>query len=249
MKLHHALALILLFMFQHSLRAAELDAVVGWADVRQLGVPITAQVNKVNSAAGSYVKAGDTMVSLSCGIYKARLLQQQALSAGLLPAVETALKEKELADDLFERTVLSEVEHRNAELLYIKAKSDYESSLAIVEQAKLQAGYCELKADSALLILKVHVMSGEVYSLESAKPVLVTVASGKMMLASSKQALPLEKVYSTGLPVKVAVAGKQYSGQIQSVNYLADNSVIINATFDAFDPKLLANNTAKIIVQ
>lgn len=249
MKFHHTLVLVLLFMFQHSLKAAELDAVVGWADVRQLGVPISGQVNKVISGAGSYVKAGDTILSLSCGIYQAQLSQQQALATGLLPGVETARKEKELADDLFDRTVLSEVEHRNAELLYIKAKSHYESSLASVKQAKLQVNYCDLKADRALLVLNVHVMEGEMYSLESAKPVLVSVASRQSMLATSKQVMPLEKVYSAGSAVTVSVAGKKYAGRIQSVNYLPDNSVTINATFDIFDPKLVANKTAKIIVK
>jgi multidrug efflux pump subunit AcrA (membrane-fusion protein) len=248
MKLLQSIILIFITVFHHSLSAAELEAEIGLADIRQLGVPISGQVKTV-MAAGSYVNAGETMLSISCGLYKAQFNQQQAIAEGLMPAVETAFKEKELADELFDRTVLSEVEHRNAELLYIKAKSQYDSSLAKVEQAKIKVAYCDLKADRSQLILKAHVMPGEMYSLEPLKPVLLTVASRNAMLATSKQALPLKKMYRVGLPVKVSVAGKKYKGKIQSIKFQPDNSVLISVTFDVFDPRLIGNKTAKIITQ
>ena len=249
MKYRHILIFIFLSGFHCSLSAAEFEANIGWADVRQLGVPISGQVKKVMSAAGSYVNPGDTMLSISCGIYKAKLKQHQAVAAGLMPSVETVRKEKELADELFDRTVLSEIEHRNAELLYIKARSQYEASLAEVDQDKIRVSFCDLKADRPLLVLEVHVMEGEMYSLESIKPVLVTVASRNTMLATSKQTLPLKKIYRAGLAVKVDVAGKKYKGRLQSVVYQPDNSVLIKAIFDFFDPRLFGNKTAKIIIQ
>ena len=235
-------------MFHYSVNAVELDAVIGWADIRQIGVPISGQIKSIMPA-GSYVKQGEIMLSIKCGVYNAELKQHQAIAKGLTPAVETALKDKELADELFDRTVLSEVEHRNAELLYIKAKSEYDSSLARIKQAKIKAGYCELKADQSQIILKTHVGADEMYTLESSKPVLLTVASRNSMLAVSKQMLPLNKVYRSGQPVKVNVDGKGYDGKIQSVSFQTDNSVLINAVIGVFDSRLIGNKTAKINIQ
>lgn len=235
-------------MFHYSANAVELDAVIGWADIRQIGVPISGQIKSVMPA-GRYVKPGETMLSIKCGVYNAELKQHQAIAKGLTPAVETALKDKELADELFDRTVLSEVEHRNAELLYIKAKSEYDSSLARIKQAKIKADYCEVKADRPQIILKTHIAADEMYSLESSKPVLLTVASRDSMLAMSKQMLPLSKVYRSGQLVKVRMDGKEYDGNIQSVSYQTDNSVLINAVIGAFDSRLVGNKAAKIIIQ
>lgn len=248
MKYYQSILVIVFILFNQTLNAAELDADIGWADVRQLAVPISGQVKEV-MAAGSYVNAGETMLSFKCGVYQAQLKRYQSISSGLLPAVETALSEKELADELFERTVLSEVEHRSAELVYIKVKSQYNAAKAEVEEAKIKAGYCNLKAESALLVLNTHVVQGEMYTLESLKPALLTVASRTAMLATSKQLLPLEKMYKVGAAVKVKVAGKQYNGKIESIAFQDGNSVLIAATFDVFDPRLIANKTAKIIIQ
>lgn len=248
MKFNQFIVLIFISMFHYSANAAELEAVIDWADIRQIGVPISGQIKNVMPA-GSYVKPGETMLSIKCGVYNAELKQQQAIAKGLTPAVETALKDKELADELFDRTVLSEVEHRNAELLYIKAKSEYDSSLARIDQAKIKSAYCEVKADRSQVILRTHISADEMYTLESSKPVLLTVASRNSMLAMSKQMLPLNKVYRSGQPVKVKVDGKEYDGKIQSIIFQTDNSVLINAVIDIFDSRLIGNKTAKIIIQ
>lgn len=248
MKFYQFIVLIFISMFHCSVNAVELDAAIGWADIRQIGVPISGQIKNVMPA-GSYVKPGEIMLSIKCGVYNAELKQHQAIAKGLTPAVETALKDKELADELFDRTVLSEVEHRNAELLYIKAKSEYDSSLARIKQAKIKADYCELKADQSQIILKTHIGADEMYTLESSKPVLLTVASRNSMLAVSKQMLPLNKVYRSGQSVKVNVDGKEYDGKIQSVSFQTDNSVLINAVIGVFDSRLIGNKTAKIIIQ
>lgn len=248
MNLYRTLTLLSLFFVTLTTSAEEFSAQVGWADVRQLGVPISGQVNQLNVVAGSYPKSGDTLLTLACGVYEAQLKQHQSIAKALIPAVETALKEKELADELFERTVLSEVEHRNAELVYIKSKAQQDEARAKVKQAEIRVGFCELKADDALMVLKVHVKNGEMYTQESAKPVLMTVASRDTMLATTVLALPLKKVYRTGVKATVNVAGKNHKGRIQAVNYLAE-SIEISAEFDFFDPRLFGNTAAKIIIQ
>lgn len=248
MKIFQSIVLMFVAGFNSSLNAAELDAEIGLADIQHLAVPISGQVKKVMQA-GSYVNAGETMLSIKCGLYKAQLNQFKAIATGLMPAAETALKEKELADELFDRTVLSEVEQRKAELLYIKTKSQFDAAQAKVKQAEIKVNFCDLKADRSVLILNTPVMAGEMYSLDSLKPTLLTVASRTTMLATSKQMFPLKKMHTVGAPVKVSVAGKQYSGNIQSIVFQADNSVLINAIFDIFDPRLIGNKTAKIIIQ
>jgi len=248
MKIRQFLLFILLASFFSTINAAEFDAKISWADVREIGVPISGQISKVLKA-GSYAKPGDTMLSISCGLYKAQLAERKAIAAGFMPAVETALKEKELADELFERTVLSVVEQRNAELVYIKTKAEYDAAQAKAEQAKIRVGFCDIKADESLLVLKNHVTTGEYYSLESKKPVLLTVASRSRMLATARLTQPLKKSYKVGLASKVSLAGKRYEGRLQAVDYLTEGGVLVSVTFNAFDPRLIDNKAAKIIIQ
>jgi len=248
MKIRQLLLLTLLAGFFSTINAAEFDAKIGWADVREIGVPISGQISKVLKA-GSYAKSGDTMLSISCGLYKAQLAEQKAIAAGFMPAVETTLKEKELADELFDRTVLSVVEHRNAELVYIKTKAKYDAAVARAEQAKIRVGFCDIKAANSLLVLKNHVTDGEYYSLESKKPVLLSVASRSSMLATARLAQPLKKNYRVGLAAKVRLAGKTYKGRIYTIDYLAQGGALVSVIINTFDPRLIDNKTAKIIIQ
>jgi len=248
MKIRQFLLFTLVAGFFSTINAAEFDAKIGWADVREIGVPISGQISKVLKA-GSYVKSGDTMLSISCGLYKAQLAEHKAMAEGVMPAVETALKEKELADELFERTVLSVVEHRNAELIYIKTKAKYEAAQARAEQAKIRVSFCDIKASNPSIVLKNHVTSGEYYSLESKKPVLLTVASRSSMLATARLTQPVKRNYSVGLSAKVSLAGKTYKGRVYAVDYPAQGGVLVSVIFNAFDPRLIDNKTAKIIIQ
>jgi len=248
MKTRHILFLTLVAGFISTTNAAEFDATIGWADVQEIGVPISGQVSKVLKA-GSYAKSGETMLSISCGLYKAQLAEHKAIATGIMPAVETALKEKELADELFDRTVLSLVEQRNAELIYIKTKAQYDAAQARAEQAKIRVSFCDIKASNPSVVLKNHVTTGEYYSLESKKPVLLTVASRNIMLATARLTSSVKKNYKVGLSAKVSLAGKTYKGRVYAVDYLAQGGVQLSVIFNAFDPRLIDNKTAKIIIK
>lgn len=249
MKFHYSLFIITLMFFQQSLSAAEYEARISLADVRQLGLPVSGVVESVYVSAGSYVKKGKKMLSLDCGLYRAQLRQSQALVNGIKPAVETALKEKELADELFARTVLSEIEHRQAELAYIKEKSKHDAAQARTEEIQWQSKNCDLVADSDLMVLEVHINKGQLFNLKSDNPLLLTVASKKVMQVNSELTLPLKQSFKINQPVKVKVDGRQFDAKLSSISYHSNSTVVIAARVEVFEPLLMSAKSAKLIIK
>lgn len=249
MRYLYTVNVLCLMVFSSSLSAAEVSGTVGWADVRELGLPLSGVVKSINSPSGSYVKEGDSILSLDCDFYKAQFNQKKAITEGLLPAVERSLKDKELAVELFERTVLSEVELRNAELVHIETKSKYDAAKAEFDEKKWQIENCNLTADSHLIVLDLHVSVGEVINLEATRPVLATVASREKMSVTGTVVLPLKKTYKPGLRIKVEVLGKVYDGKIVSVIYSSGNSAELVAEINVFDPRLITSKSAKLIIE
>jgi len=238
-----------LLLSANALNAAELSVSIGWSGLRQLGVPLSGVVKSVDVSAGSYVVNGAPLLSLNCGQYDARRAHSQAIVDGLAPGVERAEKDKELADELFERTVLSEVEHRDAELKFIETRSHYQAAVASNKENSWLQKNCVLKADKQLIVLDVHVAVGEMVNLKTSDAKLITVADRSTMQATATVSLPLKPSYKTGKKVKVEINGEMTHGEIIAIRYLADNNAQLVARFETFDPRLIGSKTAKLIIQ
>ena len=239
----------LLFFITHSVNAAELSASIGWSGLRQLGLPVSGVIKTVYQGAGSFVAKGAPLLSLDCGQYDARRAHSQAIVDGLSPGVERAAKDKELADELFDRTVLSEVEHRDAELKFIETKSRYDAAVASNSENSWLQSNCVLKADKQLIVLDVHVAPGELLNLKTSDAKLITVADRNSMQATATVSLPLKPSYKTGKKVKVDINGQMKRGEIIAIRYLADNNAELIARFESFDPRLIGSKAAKLIIQ
>lgn len=261
MKLKYFLILIFISLFSTLANSAEFDAKINWAELRQLGLPLSGIIKSVPVKSGDHVEPGDRLLSLDCGLFKSMLKQNKAIVDGMKPAVETARKDKELADELFDRTVLSEIEHKKAELVFIEVSSKYRASVAKYEEQKWRVSHCELLADNKLLILDVHVNAGEMHNLNVSKSVLMTVASRNKMSASADIVLTKAKAMKIGKVVKVKVSGKTYRGRIVSVSYYTgysgsyslsgavQGSAHVEVEFDDFDPQLIGYKDAKLVIQ
>lgn len=87
--------------------------------------PITGLVKKVHVTSGQTVKKGELLLEFDSDLIMSNLLAAKAkLSFEQLNQVE-AKKEFERAEELYDRTVLSEQELQQAQILYSKAKAQY----------------------------------------------------------------------------------------------------------------------------
>lgn len=249
MKFRSLMMIFVLLLLNKTVLAEQWSATISWAGLRNLGLPLSGVIQTVNVTPGSYIDKGKTLLTLECGLYQAELKYSTALVKGFEPAVEKALKDKELADELYARTVLSEVEHRTAELLYIETESKYQAIVAEAEQKKWNTDHCKLTADKDLIVLDLHVKKGEVIDLQSSKPVLVTVADRHLMMASAVVTLPLKKELTPGQQLKVEVSGKTYDARLFSVKYTEDGTATVSAVFEVFEPQYISSKNAKLITE
>lgn len=229
--------------------AEEWTAVVDWSGKRILSAPVSAQVKKLHVRPGEIVSKGQSLVSLDCGQYAARYKQSKALVAGLAPAVERAKKDRELANELFERTVLSEVEYREAGLLYIEKKSRHDAAKAELEENEWLKNQCELKATRAAVVLDIHVTEGEMLNNQVQNSGLLTVANSSAINVVATVAMPINSHVKPGQKIKAEIAGKSYNGQIISVQFQNNEMARLTAIINHFDIRLIGVKNAKLISQ
>jgi len=97
----------------------------------------TGVVEKINVKAGQSVKKGHLLLQLDQRVYKAKLDEAIAVLKSMKLEFEEAQKELERAEELYERTVLSDHELNSAKVEFAKA----ESRLAKSQRQEIEAQY------------------------------------------------------------------------------------------------------------
>lgn len=253
MRYRPSLFFVCLSLFTGVALADSVKGNVNWADVRQLGLPVSGLVKQVNVNAGQVIEKGAVLLALDCAYYQARAKESTVLAEGLKPGLLRAEKDRDLANELFDRTVLSEVEHQEAQHKYIEIKSRYEAALARQSQSLWQQNNCNLIAADKLIVLGVKVSVGEMVNLNTSEPALVSVASAEKMSVSIDVKSPSKQSLVIGKALKITIANKQYAGRLAAVNYavLAGSTgdtagIQLTVIVDAFNPQWAGTETATV---
>lgn len=215
--------IIVLLLLNTTAHSIELDASLAWAGQYRYGFVVNGVVDKVISA-GAKVKKSQSLANLDREPFNYKLKQSQALMNKIEPLVLDAKLEFDHANELFERTVLSEVELQ-------KIKGKYQSLAAekAVENAKLQAARWELKravlkSKEEAYVIYSNVLPGMIISDENKSDVYIELASvgraSAIALLSIEQKIQL-KLEST---VEVEIDGDKMPASIHSIAMQPDKN-------------------------
>ena len=225
--------------------AGTADGVLYWQQPVDLSIPVSGVVKQVLVSAGQSVKQGQTLLTLDERKFKAQLKAAQAKLAALAPERDEAKKELARAQELFDRTVLSQVELDEAMARFIQQDAWHRQASAAVEQARLAMEYRVLKAPFDLQIINTYVISGQtvVNQLQTA-PVL-RVARSRLVVYLNLDVSQLDRL-STGMAVTVDIANKTYPGQVSVMDYdVANTQMHVEILLDG-DPNLRAGWRARV---
>jgi multidrug resistance efflux pump len=200
-----------------SLFAAEVNAVLAWADARTLGTSVSARIETVNVKPGVQVSKDTLLVELDRRYFENRKARAAAAVKAAKMTLDEARLEQGRAIELYDRTVLSQFDRRKADRELATAEAGYADAVAELKEAGLDIEYSTLSAPFDAVILAVNAAPGEVVlnALE-ARPLVRIARAGEMLSVASLTGEQLRGI-EPGQSVEVAFRGNWLNGTVDSV--------------------------------
>ncbi len=220
------------------LLARDLPAVLDWQQRVELGTLVDGVVNKVNVTAGQSVTRGTLLIELDQRAIQARLAWAEARAAAAKLQQDEARRELDRALDLYDRTLISDHERKQAEVDAAKADALVHLAEAELTHIRIEREYGRIKApfDGVVIGLDVYPGKALVNHLQS-QPVVTLVDVSRMKAVSQvDEATAMELKH--GQQVKVGVRGEWLAGEISSIGLepVADLAGTVYAVEVLFTP-------------
>lgn len=204
--------LLLVSLYGATVSAAGYDATVIFGRRVELGLPVSGIVKTVNVMTGQSVTAGQTLMALDDTPFVALVAQAEAGLVRGSADQTVAARDYQQARQLYERTLLSNVELENAKLNAERADAALSQAQARLTQARYELEHSRITAPFDGWVLDARTRAGEsiTNTLEN-RPVLVLAEQGEYV---ARLQVPLSQTLLMGQQAKVIVAGRQFEGRI-----------------------------------
>ena len=197
--------------------AQEFDATLHWGRRVELGLPVSGVVQEIYADRGQQVLAGQALVKLDPRGFEARLAGARGRLEAVLPALEEARQELARAEDLFDRTLLSEhdLELAGIEVATLEARLAQAEARVAMAALRLERSTLRAPFDGVVVARSVEVGQAIVSRMHSRT--LMVVADDRNFIA--RAALPAGSVAALiiGQEVTVAAGGRDLKGTLAAI--------------------------------
>lgn len=207
----------LLLLGSTQVLAAEYPARLQWERRVELGTPVQGVISEVKAQAGQRVKAGSVLVQLDGRGFRADVGKASTRLESLKAVRAEARRERDRAEELYDRTVLSDHELQIALNEAKQAEADYAAARAALVQARLNLEYSAVRAPFDALVISVSAEKGQTVINDLQPLTLVTVAAADAMIARAELTEAQTRALEVGQEAAVNVAGRQHTGRIKSI--------------------------------
>lgn len=197
--------------------AAELDGRLEWARKVTLSVPVSGVVEEVTVSAGERVESGRVLFRLDPRPFQNGVASARAKLDRVLPAREEAQRELERAEELYERTVLSEHERQLARIALARADAEQRVAESALAQAELELGYSVVRSPFDALVLETRVEVGQTVVTRYESVPLITVVEAGRLLARAEVSLERVAGLKAGDIVSIRLHDRRYQGRFRRV--------------------------------
>jgi RND family efflux transporter MFP subunit len=197
--------------------ALDLDGRLAWGQRLELGTLVSGVVSEVSVHPGQSVAAGSVLLKLDDRGFRAEVDRARAVLARSEALSDEAVREDERAQELYDRTMLSDHERQVVQIARVEAESALAEAKARLAQAQLDLERSRLKAPFAARVLAVNATPGQavVSSLQS-QPLLVLADSQAMLAEAEIGASQLDGL-TTGQAAMVGLGGDWLDGRIYAI--------------------------------
>lgn len=197
-----------------NLSAMDLTAVLDWQQRVELGTLVDGVVSKVNVTRGERVSRGTLMIELDQREVLARLAWAEARAAAAKLEKDEARRELDRALDLYDRTLISDHERKQAEVDAANADAMVHLADAELTQIRIERDYARIKAPFDGIVIALGAFPGQALVNRLQSQPLITLAATQRMKALSHVSQEVAGRLETGQMVKVSVRGEWIDGEI-----------------------------------
>ncbi|MDH5544029.1 MAG: efflux RND transporter periplasmic adaptor subunit [Gammaproteobacteria bacterium] len=230
--------------------AKEFTATINWSERVTLSPLVSGAVADVMSKPGALVKKGDLLLRLQPETFQTALKHAQALRDSAQLDKQEGDKELGRAQELYDRTVLSDHELELARAAAARARAKLEAAHAELEQAKLAVQYSELRAPFDGVVVSVSAAPGQVVISELQATPLLVLAKFNPAYAEKRMSLDDLKVVPAVSEVSVRFHGKMYKARAIATDVEPDKDgrYRLRVEFEHEQPLVRQGEQAEIVM-
>lgn len=207
----------MLLIMADAVAAQQFDGTLHWARRVALSTPVSGVVERIPVQVGQRVQEGEGLLYLDQRGLKAEVNKAQAETARLKRVLDEARRELERAQELYDRTLLSDHDLELARIEQATAEARYAAARAALVDAKLALEYSVIRAPFPAVVLSIEAEKGQtVVSELEARPLVTVAESGRMAARISVPEEQLDSV-TEGEEATVVIGGRQFSGRVARV--------------------------------
>jgi len=203
--------------------AAALEATLDWDRETVLSMPVKGVVTRLEVRPGDKVAKGALLVQLDQRPFRNRIDALEAKLGKLEAVLAEARRELERAEELYDRTVLSEHELQLKKNDFIAARADHEAARAELTAARLALEYSTLRAPFALRVLTREVEIGQTVVADLRPTPVLRVAAEDTLLAVAEVDVQQAAKLTLDQELVVTIGGSGSTGRLVAVAPLGDD--------------------------
>lgn len=174
---------IILFMYITNVQSTEIDATMNWANIHRVSFVVEGIVSDGVVKIGGKVEKGALLAQLNSQYFEFLVEQNLAKVDQITPLLLDAKLDLHHAEELYERTVLSEVELQKIKGRHETLAARKRELQSFYQFSKWQAGLAILKANEDAYVIDSNILPGMVISKENKADIYIELASVKQAVA------------------------------------------------------------------
>lgn len=211
------LVLVFSLAFVMDAQAGEVDAQLEWARRVELGTLVSGVVTEASVGVGDKVVAGQVLLRLDQRAFRARLDEARAKAKNTELELSEAKRELERAQELYNRTVLSDHDLVEAKIAFGKSELAALSAATVLAQAEVDFQYSEVRAPFDAIVLRKNAEVGQVIVVQlQASPLLIIAERGTMLARAEVDAETANNL-TIGIDAKIRIGKVEYSGKLRTL--------------------------------
>ena len=236
------------FLFAVNVYAKDYDGLLSWPARHVLAFPVIGIVDKVLVQPGQPVVQGQKLAYLDLEPFQIEIKRLQAKVSRITPLLFDAQRDYDQAQELFERTVLSEVELQKIESILKGLKADNDQAIAELALANWQHAHAQLNAPFSGRIIKQMLQTGQVISVDNMADIKMELVADLLMQVIFSVAAEQVSEFPLGQKAVVEVASERYPAIVKSIVSASNDQYRISLEFSSkADIQYVAGQKAKVI--
>jgi RND family efflux transporter MFP subunit len=206
--------MIICLMFSGQSIARDMEAVTSWYQQVALSTLVDGMISRVNSTVGEKVSRGTILIELDQRAYTSRLAAAESRLEAATQQNAEAKRELDRSLELYDRTLLSDHERKQAEIEAASADATYREADAELAKIRLHIDYSRITAPFDGIVEDIYVQPGQaIINRQQAQPLLSLCYTKKMKVVAKVSAQEADEL-KPGVPVQIGLRGQWLDGEI-----------------------------------